>query len=274
MSLRSILVHVDETGTSAATVEAACGLARDHTAHLAGLAIDAAAEIPGFAAIEIPDSVLEIIAARRQEARAKLHNTFDTIVGRAGLTDRSEWLVARGSPYDVLAIRSRYFDLTVLGQSDRQRGSTYDNLIDEFVRASGRPLLVIPYIGAPDRIGGTVLIAWNGSREAARAVADAMPLLERADRVEVLTVEPRGLGDAPGADIARHLAQHGVATDSRTVSGTSISTGDAILNRAADLGADLVVMGAYGHSRMRELVMGGVTRHILDHMTVPILFSH
>lgn len=273
-SLHSILVHVDETGLSAGVVEAACTLAGDHDAHLTGLAVDSTVQIPGYAAVEIPDSVLEIIAARQAEALAKKRDAFDGIVARAGLTDRSEWSAVKGLSRDVLPLRSRYADLTVLTQIDSRRESSESDRIAEFVLESGRPALVIPYIGAPDHIGRTVLIAWNGSREAARAVADAMPLLERADSVEVLAVEPRGIGDSPGADIARHLAGHGVKAEARAISGIEVNTGDAILNRAADTGADLIVMGAYGHSRIRELVIGGVTRHIMEHMTVPVLFSH
>ncbi|MBE9552893.1 MAG: universal stress protein, partial [Proteobacteria bacterium] len=131
-----------------------------------------------------------------------------------------------------------------------------------------------PYIGAQAEIGRNVLVAWNGSREAARAVSDAMPILEAADSIEVFAVEPRGIGDIPGADIAQHLARHGLKTDAAKTAGLDIEVGDVLLNQVADGGADLIVMGAYGHSRMRELVLGGATRHILGHMTVPVLLSH
>jgi nucleotide-binding universal stress UspA family protein len=133
---------------------------------------------------------------------------------------------------------------------------------------------VIPYIGAPQNLGKKILVAWNASREASRAVADAMPMLEAADSVEVFAVEPNGMGDAPGADIAAHLARHGINATANKTTGLDIDVGDVLLNQAADSGADLIVMGGYGHSRMRELVLGGATRHILEHMTVPVLLSH
>jgi len=127
-------------------------------------------------------------------------------------------------------------------------------------------------------IGKCVLVAWDASREAARAVADAMPLLAAADAVIVLAVDPQpgpdGHGEIPGADIALHLARHGVkAQIERTVS-AGVPIGELLLSRAADLGADMLVMGAYGHSRVRELLLGGATRSILASMTIPVLMSH
>jgi nucleotide-binding universal stress UspA family protein len=127
-------------------------------------------------------------------------------------------------------------------------------------------------------MGRNVLVAWNGSREATRAVNDALPILERAEKVTVLAVNPRkgggDHGDIPSADIALHLARHGVKAEASQTVSNELEVGDTILSRLADFGSDLVVMGAYGHSRMRELLMGGVTRELLQHMTVPVLLSH
>ena len=144
--------------------------------------------------------------------------------------------------------------------------------------ASGRPILAVPYAGQFETVGRRVLIGWNATREATRAVNDAMPLLAAADVVTVLTIDAREAPDAhgelPGADISLHLARHGVkATIERTVS-AGVPAGEVLLSRAADLGADLLVIGAYGHSRMRELLLGGATRSILQSMTVPVLMSH
>ncbi len=137
---------------------------------------------------------------------------------------------------------------------------------------------MIPYTGTYPRIGRRVLVAWNASREATRAVTDAMPFLEHAGLVTVLTANARttdmGHGDLPGADIALHLARHGVRAEAAPTHSGDVDVGEWLLSRAADLEVDLMVMGAYGHSRLRELVMGGATRSILQHMTVPVLFSH
>lgn len=274
MPLKDILVYVDDSAQAAGTVAAACSLARRHDAHLTGLAVDRPADIPGFAAIEIPPSAVEIIRQQRRESLDKARKSFDKAIDAAGLTGRSGWSVATGRPLETLSLRSRYADLTVVPQNAPEELGGGEDLVDDLIMASGRPILVIPYIGAPAEIGSKVLVAWNASREAARAVSDAMPLLESADSVEIFAVEPRGIGDIPGADIAEHLARHGVKTNAVKTAGLDIEVGDVLLNQVADTGADLIVMGAYGHSRMRELVLGGATRHILEHMTAPVLLSH
>lgn len=274
MPLKDILVYIDDSAQSAGTVAAACSLALRHNAHLTGLAVDRPPEIPGFATIEIPPSAVEILRQQRQESLEKARKTFENGVNAAGLTDRSRWSVAHGRPLESLSLRSRYADLTVVPQSGPEGEGGGEDLVDDLIMASGRPILVIPYIGAPPTIGHKVLVAWNGSREAARAVSDAMPILETADSIEIFAVEPSGIGDVPGADIAEHLSRHSLKISAAKTAGLDIDVGDVLLNQVADSGADLIVMGAYGHSRMRELVLGGATRHILGHMTVPVLLSH
>lgn len=275
MSLKCILVHVDGSAQSRATVAAACTLARDHGAHLSALYVEAPDGIPGFASLEIPRAAMAVIESQRKAARQAAREMFDTQAAAAGITERTGWEFTKGSAVGALALRGRYTDIIVVSQSNPEtRRAGYEELADDLVMVSGRPVLVIPYIGAPATIGKRALIGWNASREAARAVSDAMPLLEKADSLEILAVEPNGIGDAPGADIALHLARHGIKANANTAAGRDIDVGDVLLNRAADTGVDLIVMGAYGHSRMRELVLGGATRHILEHMTVPVLMSH
>jgi nucleotide-binding universal stress UspA family protein len=274
MPLKDILVYVDDSAQAAGTVAAACSLALRHDAHLTGLAINQPPEIQGFAGVEIPLSAVEILKQQRQAALDKMRKVFDDAVNAAGLSNRSGWCVATGRKLESLALRSRYADLTVISQNGPEGPTNGEDIVDDLIMASGRPILVIPYIGAPAEVGRKVLIAWNASREAARAVSDAMPVLETAESIEVFAVEPHGIGDIPGADIAEHLARHGLKAQAGQTAGLDIDVGDVLLNQVADSGADLVVMGAYGHSRMRELVLGGATRHILGHMTVPVLLSH
>jgi nucleotide-binding universal stress UspA family protein len=136
-------------------------------------------------------------------------------------------------------------------------------------------VLIIPYIGLQAPIGQRIMIAWKNTREAVRAVHDAMPLLTAAAEVQVVMVNPSAEdGDAPTADICRHLDRHGVNVESTHIVARDIEVGDALLSRAADESIDLLVLGAYGHQRWRETVFGGVTRHLLQHMTVPVLMSH
>jgi len=178
------------------------------------------------------------------------------------------------------ALHARYVDLTILGQLNPDRGDA--NLIrprpEHVTLASGRPVLVVPYTGHFETLGRRVLIGWNATREATRAVNDAMPLLMAADVVTVLTIDaregPDAHGELPGADISLHLARHGVKTTIECTVSAGIQAGEVLLSRAADLGADLLVIGAYGHSRVRELLLGGATRSILQSMTLPVLMSH
>src|SRR5262249_16615355 len=153
-----------------------------------------------------------------------------------------------------------------------------DDLPERLILGAGRPVLVVPYAGRFERIGERVLLAWNASREATRAANDALALLERATKVTVLSVNPRrgptGHRDIPGADIALHLARHGVRCEASSITTDEVGLDDMLLSQAADSDADLIVMGGYGHSRLGELVLGGATRHILRQITVPVLMSH
>lgn len=187
----------------------------------------------------------------------------------------------RGYPGDTLPRAARYCDLTVMTQHDPDDEHAFraPHLAADVLLQSGRPVLVLPYAGdgvfAPPR---RVLVGWNASREAARALRDALPLLRGAANVEVAVFEtPEDVdldhGDVPGADIGLWLARHGVKVEVRYVP-TGVGAGEALLSHAADMGADLIVAGGYGHSRLREAVLGGVTRTLLSSSPVPVLLSH
>jgi len=275
MTMKNILVHVDHRDASKHRLAATFDLAKGHDAHVAGLAVKVPMAIPTSLAAELPKEAFESFAACRAEERQAAKKLFDEASEAAGWTKRSEWRIAEGDPARVLGLHGRYADLIVVGQPDPADSSPeLEKLPDNLVLEAGRPVMVIPYIGAKRRIGNKLLVAWNGSREAARAVADAMPLLERADEVKVLSAKPLDIGNLPGADIALHLARHDVNTEAYGTTNKDIDIGDLLLNEAAEEGADLLVMGAYGHSRLRETILGGATRHILQHMTVPVLMSH
>ena len=180
---------------------------------------------------------------------------------------------------DAVATNARYADLAILGQHDPDDAASGPRYLpEEVMLGCGRPVLIVPYIGPAATFGERVIVAWDASREAARAVNDALPLLRRAKQVGVVSVNPRpwpfAHGEEPGADIGLHLARHGVKVEVQRIEGRDIDTANAILSHVADQSADLLVMGGYGHSRLRELVLGGVTRTILTEMTVPVLMSH
>lgn len=275
MALKSILVHVTNSDQSKARVETALSLAMAHDAHLTGLSVRPNVQIPAYAASNIPESVFREVEARQDAADDAARDGFRAAAERAGWADRSTWLLGEGRAADVVGLHARYADLTVIGQQPvTGPDDTEDAFADTLVLRSGRPVLVLPHIGTRKAIGKHVVVAWNASREAARAVGDAMPLLERSEKVDVMSVEPEGIGDLPGADIAHHLARHDIVAEAKRSVADAIDAGDVLLNYVSDSGADLVVMGAYGHSRVREMVLGGVTRHMLEHMAVPVLMSH
>jgi nucleotide-binding universal stress UspA family protein len=180
---------------------------------------------------------------------------------------------------DGLVLQSRYADLVVLGQTNPDDPvSPMEEETPEFVAMSGaRPVLVVPYAGHFDAPFQRVLVAWDGSRESTRAVTAAIPLLRHAANVTLAVFnagsEPDIHGREPGADMALYLARHGVAVEVSSQA-TAIDIGSALLSFAADIDADLLVMGCYGHSRFREIMLGGATRTILHSMTLPVLMAH
>jgi len=193
----------------------------------------------------------------------------------------SEWRSVAGHADALLSLHARYSDLTIVGQTDPEPSNGLPlptDLPENVALATGRGTLVIPYVGGPKTIGANVLLCWNASRESARAAVEALPLLKAASTVTVLIVEPRstaeGHGAEPGADVATWLSRHGVKVTVQREVAADVDVGSVILSRAMDYGSDLVVMGVYGHSRLRELVLSGVSRIMLRNMTVPVLMAH
>jgi nucleotide-binding universal stress UspA family protein len=172
---------------------------------------------------------------------------------------------------------ARRFDLSVLMQSDPD-GVNNDALIEASLFDSGRPLLVIPYIQKGALKLDRLVCCWDGSSAAARAINDALPLLVKASNVELLIVLNEGGNSAQseidGIEMAKHLARHKVKVDVKTTPAGGMDVTSVILSHAADCSADLIVMGGYGHSRLREFILGGTTRGILSSMTVPVFMSH
>ncbi len=278
MAYKNLLVHIDDSKACAGRLEVAIGLARAHSAHLTGLYVAADPVLPGGMSAEVPTRFLDTLSAQVSERCAAAEAGFAATVERAGFTaDCRTTRCPGGRVPEVIALNARYADLVILGQPDPEaNGDVNARVPEDVVLSAGRPALVVPYIGAGKRLGARVMIAWDGGREAARAVGDALPLLARAESVAVLVINPSqgGHGEQPGADIALHLARHGITVEAQHLEANEISVGDALLSRLSDLDIDLLVMGAYGHSRLRELVLGGVTRKIFQQMTVPVLMSH
>jgi nucleotide-binding universal stress UspA family protein len=278
MALKDLLVHIDQGPHADVRLEAAIALARDHDAHLIGVHAISHPRIPNYIRMQIGEDVLKAQAAFAADAHAKARALFEERVARAGV--RGEWRGVAAEPLAALTLHGRYVDLVIVGQRDPSGEDASDDptVPDQLILSLGRPVLVVPYSGSFPAIGKTVLVAWDASRLATRAVNDALPLLLGAKRVCVLAVNPHGgedgHGQIPSADIGLHLARHGVKAEAEHLYADDIDVGDVLLDRTADIGADLIVSGAYGHARWRELVLGGVTRHLLRHMTVPVLMAH
>lgn len=276
--LKDILVVVDGGKAAERRIEAAAVLAEANEAHLVGLQVASAAEempwIEGYAT----EMVIRYATERAETDRAKAREIFERQVAGRAIT--SEWREASGLADRTVALHGRYADLIVLGQSEPAAApfGPAPGLAEHVPLSAGRPCLILPYAGQFRSLGRRVLVAWDGGREAARAVNDAMPLIRRAERVTIVTIGDRlqgGGGAAQGATaLAAHLTRHGIVAEARNDGGGTIAVPDLLLSLAADLSSDLLVMGAYGHSRLRELIMGGVTKAILDHMTLPVLMSH
>jgi nucleotide-binding universal stress UspA family protein len=277
MTYQDILVHIDDSESMPGRLSVAVELAERFGAHLTGVYVDPGLALPTLVDVPISPSLVDALEDEQQERRKRAEKQFKDSVAQSTLS--TEWRLAQGELASTLSRHARYTDLVVLGQEGSgDQKVVLGGLPDTVVLTCGRPALVVPYIGASTPPGKHVIVAWNGSREAARAVSDALPLLTAAEKVDVMCVNPgrdeEDEAGLPGADVCLHLARHGVKAEAQELVASDLEVGDLLLSRAADHGADLIVMGAYGHARWREVVLGGVTRQLLNQMTVPVFMSH
>ena len=272
MDYRSILVHLDDND-GAASLDVACALAARHGAELAGAYLVATRGLTPFTSAMLPDSVVEHRLRDTGQAQQRAEARFREAAARHGLADVA-WSAPAGAAIDAAILHARHADLTVLAQP---RAGFESDLAYAVLMQSGRPALVVPPAGGSGA-GERVLVAWKESRESARAVADALPLLVRAKAVRIVSISAEGDQEASGTpadkDIVAWLARHGVDSTLRHEVAADVDAGNLLLSRVADFGADLVVMGAYSRPRLSEVVLGGVTRLMLQSTTVPVLMSH
>lgn len=282
MSYKTIVVHTDNSSHATTRIKIAVDIAIKENAHLIGAALTGISryvyqaglmgDSAGFTALL--ETHLDTLRVRAKDCLA----TFEAAAKTAGVPSFESLLIDNEAGAGIGLI-GRYSDLVVIGQSDRDQasGGTLSDFPEYVVMSSGRPVLVVPYAGKFDAVGRRILVAWDGSTSATRAVMNAIPLLARATAVDVVVFNAEAQGDAhgelPGADIGLYLARHGVKVNVMREK-AKIDLGNALLSLAADLASDLIVMGGYGHSRFREILMGGVTRTVLESMTVPVLMSH
>lgn len=276
--MKDLLVHVNVSEHCRARFEVAAPLVRSFDAHLTGLYTSAVGDVPFFMEEEISSRVEPARRAWWLQMRDKAKAEFDGFWREAGIA--VDWLEIDEDVGAMVPYHARYADLTIIGQIDPEEllpRPEYE-VPERVVLESGRPVLIVPYAGTFATVGQRILVAWNGSAPSARAVNDAMPFLRRAKQVTILTLDAdrlrTGKDARPSAHLAAHLARHGLKAEARELATDDVGVDEMILSQAADQGADLIVMGAYGHPRAREIILGGATRGLFQHMTVPILMSH
>ena len=272
MTVKDLLVHIDDTKWCKQRVYDAVNLAERNDAHLSGIYIRHIPVVSVYsdtAAATVYAELERQGVERAEEAESKFNQWTHS------WRTKSSWRAEVGDPAGIVAKHAAHHDIVVLGQRDSNRDpSISPEIVDRVAIESGRPILVIPNHGAKKSIGKRILVAWNGKKEAVRAVHDALPFLIEADAVEVASINSNRDTDIPCLDITEHLSRHGVQVEGGNAETKSHHTGEAILYLAQNFGADLIVMGAYGHSRLREYILGGATRHILEKSKVPLLLSH
>jgi nucleotide-binding universal stress UspA family protein len=285
MGLRDLVVLLDGSARDEAKLAVAVELARRNDAHMTGLCplelllpADMSFALGGYPDLwALPEFARQIESQAKAKA-AVIEASFRELLRRETII--GDWALETGPLISAVTRRALAADLIIVGQADPENPlpPIARSLVEDVLMTAGRPLLIIPYAGKFTTIGTNALVGWTPTRESARAVHDALPVLAKGAKVLVLTVESTRSGEIeplPTADIAEHLARHALdVSAARTVVSDGLSPADALLDYASDIQADLLVVGGYGHSRTREMIMGGVTRDLLHHMTVPVLMSH
>jgi len=277
MSIKDILVHVDSTSASRGRLKLAVGLAQRFGARITGLHVIPEPDVPPYFKPSVVEHIAEIYAENAREAAGLAEALFREEAKNAGAA--IAWECVAGDISEIIAERGRFADLVVLGQFDTENPPAISAFLlpAKVVFGTATPILVVPNGLSSYEIGSHILLSWDGSREAARAIRDAMPLLHAASRVTLLALDPARQGHLHDgirtSELAAHLGGHGIQVEAKELSAQGKSVTEALLAQAAGLGVDLLVMGAYGHSRVLEFVFGGTTQDLLERTTIPVLMS-
>ena len=275
--IKDIIANLDVDSSREVTADYALSVARAFESHVSAVAFAYEAVLPGSIFGRESVRVIEAERARREAATQSAVVKFEAAVHQSGLSAEAHVLkVGVAKAGEMFGRLARRFDLAVVAQAEPDKLPARQLIIEAALFDSGRPVLLVPYIQREGLTLDNVMVCWDGSRSAARAVGDAMPFLARAKAVEIVLVasDPGKSDEIAGADIAHHLARHGLNVELRQIVVRDLDVANTILSHAADAGTDFMVMGGYGHSRLREFVLGGATRGILSAMTVPTLMSH
>lgn len=280
MSYKTILVSLNEVGRLSELVAAAVTLARATGAHVSGLYVVPAVQVYPSVGFEAAPQVFEGNRSYFKDNGARVKQTFEEAMQREGLSHDFHQIDARTPVIaDEVVAAGRVADLVILSATNPEEITGVErDFVEQVVMALGRPAIVLPYKGKAALSLGDVIIGWDGGREAARAAFDALPLLKAAERVRVVRVDPQKdpslRGSVAGADLAEALSRHGVKAEAQGYPTDGQDEGQALMRCAEDAGAGLIVMGAYGHSRLAEFIFGGATRFVLNRLVCPVLMSH
>ena len=275
--IKDIVVNLTIGVERDAAANYAISLASIFKAHLVGVAFVYDPKVSANLIVGIPAELIDAQRATTKHIANEAVARFEALAKQAGVMTESQMIdVAPGHVGDTFGRLARSFDLSVIRQAEPNKAEQEVPIIEGALFESGRPVIVVPYVQTQGAKFDRVMVGWDGSRTAARAIGDAMPVLERAKMIEIFTVVagPTKNTELPGIDIGQHLSRHGLKVEVKRIPAEGINVPEAILSHAADISADFMVMGGYGHSRLREYVLGGATRGILASMTLPTLMSN
>jgi nucleotide-binding universal stress UspA family protein len=274
---KDIIVNLSAGKSGKMVGDYAISVASRLEAHITGIAIAFVPNIQRAGTAYLSVEKIEALQRDNEAAAETIVEWFAAATASAGISAEKRILRANMSDAaDQFGRIARRFDLAIVGQVEPDGSPVQAMVCESTLFESGRPMIIVPYIQTAPLKLDRIMVCWDGSRPAARAIADAMPLLKRAGTIEVVSVtSERGKQDEiEGADIGHHLARHGLKVEVTRITRGELDVEDVLLSHAADSDADFMVMGGYGHSRLREFVLGGVTRSMLRTMTVPTLMSH
>jgi len=275
--IKDIIVNLSPGATRDLAGDYAVSIAEAFNAHIAGIAFAYDPVLPASVMGGISADVFDVQRQENEKAAKAAIQMFETAGKRAGLSAESHMLTATiAGAADMFASLARRFDLAVVPQVTPDTIAPDELLMEAALFESGRPMIVVPYIQKTPLKLDRVICCWDGSRTAARAIGDAMPFLQKAKSVDLVIVGKGKMNEKEltGADMGAHLARHGLKVEVKRIPASDVDVANVVLSYAADTGAEFVVMGGYGHSRLREYILGGATRGILASMTVPVLMSH
>lgn len=277
MAIKDLAVAFNGSDNSRAAVKLAVQMCRKYGATLTGIYTHSPVKFEAQVENWISEEMRESLEKADANTVAAIGDAFRAAVKESGFDGPVEWVSPTGHPNDLLARSARYHDLLLIGQYSNPDRNQRRVRAEELVMNSGKPIIIVPVGYQVRPFTGHAVVAWDGSRPAARALSDAMQILETKERLDVVTVGAPGAQarkDAFGQDVITYLTRHGINAKQTNLSAAREGVGATLLKYCSETDPDVLVMGAYGHARLREELFGGVTRHILENANVPVLMAH